>query len=144
MRFVKSDGIKVGVFPEQAEFVGTPDMISTVLGREEVIGFDIFDGDLLVGFAMLRKYKDEETGDSCWFLWEYVIDSSLQGKGYGKKALGELFGLMQREYGARVFTTTYIWGNAVAKGFYEGFGFVETDVVDEPDCHEVNMIYRIE
>lgn len=109
MRFVKSDGIKVGVFPEQAEFVGTPDMISTVLGREEVIGFDIFDGDLLVGFAMLRKYKDEETGDSCWFLWEYVIDSSLQGKGYGKKPSASFSGLC-KENTAQGFSQRLISG----------------------------------
>ena len=26
---------------------------------------------------------------------------------------------------------------------YEKVGFVETDVVDEPDCHEVNMAYYL-
>lgn len=143
MRFEKSNGIKVDVLPEQREFVGTPEMIETVLKREGVIAFDVFEGGQLIGFAMLREYKDDETGESCWFLWEYVIDPALQGKGYGKKALGELFELMQREYGTKIFTTTYIWGNTAAKNLYEGFGFVETDVVDEPDCHEVNMIYRI-
>ena len=40
-------------------------------------------------------------------------------------------------------TTTYIWGNDHARHLYERIGFTETDVVDEPDCHEVNMIYRI-
>lgn len=49
---------------------------------------------------------------------------------------------MRREFGMNVMTTTYIWGNNVAKSLYESIGFVETDVVDEPDCHEVNMIYR--
>ena len=38
-------------------------------------------------------------------------------------------------------TTTYIYGNDHAKHIYEKVGFVETDVVDEPDCHEVNMAY---
>ena len=36
-------------------------------------------------------------------------------------------------------TTTYIWGNEQAKHVYEKVGFVETSVVDEPNCHEVNM-----
>ena len=27
--------------------------------------------------------------------------------------------------------------------FYEKMGFEETDVVDEQDCHEVNMAYYI-
>ncbi len=30
-----------------------------------------------------------------------------------------------------------------AKHVYEKVGFVETDVVDEPDCHEVNMLLKL-
>lgn len=144
MRFEKSKGIKVRVLPQQQEFVATEDMIAGSLQKENVIGYDIFDGEQLVGFAMLRKYEDEDTGETCWFLWEYAVDAAQQGRGYGKKALLELIDLMRREFDMRVMTTTYIWGNDVAKSLYESVGFVETDVVDEPDCHEVNMIYRCE
>lgn len=144
MRFEKSKGIKVRVLPQQQEFVATEDMIAGSLQKENVIGYDIFDGEQLVGFAMLRKYEDEDTGETCWFLWEYAVDAAQQGRGYGKKALLELIDLMRREFDMRVMTTTYIWGNEVAKSLYESVGFVETDVVDEPDCHEVNMIYRCE
>ena len=49
---------------------------------------------------------------------------------------------MQERYGLHSITTTYIWGNTVAAHLYESLGFVETDVVDEPDCHEVNMIFH--
>lgn len=69
MRFEKSQGIKVAVLPEQREFVASEDMISSALQRENVIGYDIFDGEKLVGFVMLRKYEDEETGKAAWFLW---------------------------------------------------------------------------
>lgn len=144
MRFEKSKEIKVRVLPQQQEFVATEDMIAGSLQKENVIGYDIFDGEQLVGFAMLRKYEDEDTGETCWFLWEYAVDAAQQGRGYGKKALLELIDLMRREFDMRVMTTTYIWGNEVAKSLYESVGFVETDVVDEPDCHEVNMIYRCE
>ena len=71
MRFEKSQGIKVAVLPEQREFVASEDMISSALQRENVLGYDIFDGEKLVGFVMLRKYEDEETGEAAWFLWEY-------------------------------------------------------------------------
>lgn len=144
MRFEKSKGIKVRVLPQQQEFVATEDMIAGSLQKENVIGYDIFDGEQLVGFAMLRKYEDEDTGETCWFLWEYAVDAAQQGRGYGKRALLELIDLMRREFDMRIMTTTYIWGNDVAKSLYESVGFVETDVVDEPDCHEVNMIYRCE
>lgn len=142
MRFEKSIGIKVHVLPEQQDFVAAEDMITGSLQEENVIGYDIFDGAQLVGFTMLRKYDDEETGETCWFLWEYVIDAAQQGRGCGKKALLELIELMRRDFDMHVMTTTYIWGNEVAKNLYESVGFTETDVVDEPDCHEVNMIFH--
>ncbi|MCR5422065.1 MAG: hypothetical protein K6E74_00295 [Bacilli bacterium] len=50
---------------------------------------------------------------------------------------------MKEQYEATEMTTTYLFGNEHAKYIYEKVGFVETDVVDEEDCHEVNMIYYI-
>ena len=50
---------------------------------------------------------------------------------------------MKTHHDAKEITTTYIYGNEHAKHVYEKVGFVETDVVDEPDCHEVNMVYHI-
>ena len=50
-----------------------------------------------------------------------------------------LINMLKKEYGAKRLTTTYIWGNEHAKHVYEKVGFVKTSVVDEHDCHEVNM-----
>lgn len=103
--------------------------------REDTIAFDIWEEKQLVGFAMLRKFQEGE-----WFLWEYMIAGEQQGRGYGRKALRELIRLMKTQYGMHTMTTTYIWGHAVAARLYESLGFEQTDVVDEPDCHEVNMV----
>lgn len=140
MKFVKSDGMKITVNQSQKDFISTPEYAAAALKRENVIGFDIFDGEEPVAFAMLRKYTDDN-GIEVWFLWEYAVDEKFQGRGYGKKALEELITLMKNEFDMKIMTTTYVWGNTVAKNLYESMGFVETDVVDEPDCHEVNMIY---
>ena len=70
---------------------------------------------------------------------DYAIDIKYQNKGYGTEALIELGNLLKTEYGVKRMTTTYIWGNEHAKHVYEKVGFIETDVVNEPDCHEVNM-----
>lgn len=137
MTFTPSSEIKVSVLPEQREWVGTPEMIGRAVQREDTVAFDIWDENQLVGFVLLRKFQEGE-----WFLWEYVIDCSMQRRGYGRKALGALIRLMQERYGLHSMTTTYIWGNTVAAHLYESLGFVETDVVDEPDCHEVNMIFH--
>lgn len=47
------------------------------------------------------------------------------------------------QYRANRLTTTYLWGNDRAKHVYESIGFVETDVVDEPGVHEVNMALEL-
>lgn len=137
MIFTPSSEIKVSVLPEQREWVGTPEMIGRAVQREDTVAFDVWDENQLVGFVLLRKFQEGE-----WFLWEYVIDCAMQRHGYGRKALGALTRLMQERYGLHSMTTTYIWGNTVAAHLYESLGFVETDVVDEPDCHEVNMIFH--
>ena len=137
MTFTPSSEIKVSVLPEQREWVGTPEMIGRAVQREDTVAFDIWDENQLVGFVLLRKFQEGE-----WFLWEYVFDCAMQRRGYGRKALGALIRLMQERYGLHSMTTTSIWGNTVAAHLYESLGFVETDVVDEPDCHEVNMIFH--
>lgn len=87
--------------------------------------------------------EEENVPSPLYFLWDYAIDSAFQGQGLGKAALIALISFMQEQYHLRTMTTTYVWGNDIAKRLYESVGFVETDVVDEPDCHEVNMIYSV-
>lgn len=41
-------------------------------------------------------------------------------------------------------STTYLWGNTIAKHVYEKVGFEETDVVFEEDVHEVNLVKKLE
>lgn len=137
MQFIPSNEIKVSVLPEQRQWVCSPEMIGRAVRREDTIAFDVWEERRLVGFVMLRKFQEGE-----WFLWKYVIDGKEQRRGYGRKALQELIRLMQAHYGLKAMTTTYIWGNTVAARLYESLGFEQTDVVDEPDCHEVNMILR--
>ena len=40
-------------------------------------------------------------------------------------------------------STTYIFGNTIAARVYEKVGFVTTDIVDEDEIHEVNMLLTI-
>lgn len=138
IRFEKSHSIKIQLGDEQWKMISSPDNISRALQHDNIIGFDIYDAELLVGFAMLRRYSDEG-----WFLWDYAIDRRFQNMAYGQKALLSLIDYMKQIYYATEISTTYIWGNSHAKYVYEKVGFVETDIVDEEDCHEVNMIYSI-
>ena len=138
IKFVNSKSIKIKLTKEQWKQISSPEGIAKTLGQKDVIGFDLYDSDTLFGFAMLRKYSD--TG---WFLWDYAIDAKFQNKHYGQLALKKLIEYMNRNYGATELSTTYLWGNDHAKYIYEKIGFQETDVVEEDDCHEVNMLYII-
>ena len=132
--FKPSKEIKIHLAKEQEDNLQTPENIKICCGYDVVIAFDIILNDEVIGFAMFEKVSKRT-----YFLWDYAIDLKEQNKGYGTEALIQLGILLKKEYGVKKMTTTYLWGNEHAKHVYEKVGFVETDVVDEPDCHEVNM-----
>ena len=139
MFFKKSDSMKISVLPEQKKQISSEERIRVACVEPDVLAFDIIHNERLVGFIMVREYEKGE-----FFLWNFAIDSSFQNKGIGTKALLEFIEFMKTSYNMKVLTTTYIWGNEHAKHVYEKTGFIQTDVVEEPDCHEVNMIYKCE
>ncbi len=139
MRFVPSNSMKIDLLPEQEAYLSTKDTICQVIREnpDSVFAFDILQDEILIGFALLHRFEP-----SSFFLWDYAIDWKFQNQGLGTEALKQLIKFMHEQYGLSVMTTTYIWGNTHAKTMYEKVGFVQTDVVDEPECHEVNMIFR--
>lgn len=138
MKFILSDEMKIDLLPEQEAELCTKETIKKNAKRRNVLTFDIYDGELLIGFAQLRKYKRK-----CYFLWNFAIDQKYQNNHYGTRALEELIEFMKNEYDVKEIVTTYLFGNEHAKHVYEKVGFIETDVVDEDGCHEVNMIIKI-
>ena len=141
MRFQPSKEMKISVLPDQEDQLCTKDTIREVFEKDaagECSGYDIYDGDILVGFAMFCEYPA-----GCFFLWNYAIDAKYQNKGIGTRALKELLEYIISHNDVKQFTTTYVWGNDIAKHLYEKAGFIETDVVEEDAYKEVNMIYPV-
>ena len=138
--FVRSAEMKVALAPGQEEMLSTKEDIKTIIrdNPDTVMAFDIFEGDDLIGFVLVHRFEPRK-----YFLWEYAIDVNHQNMQKGTKALAAFIDYMKTNHGAKEITTTYIFGNDHAKHIYEKVGFVETDVVDEPDCHEVNMAYYL-
>ena len=138
--FVRSTEMKVNLPPEQAEMLSTREDIKTIIrdNPDTVMAFDIYDGDCLIGFVLVHCFEKQK-----YFLWEFAIDIDHQNRHKGTEALKAFIGYMKTHHDAVEITTTYIYGNDHAKHVYEKVGFIETDVVDEPDCHEVNMAYRV-
>lgn len=137
VHFKKSKSMKVSVLPEQTKQLSSKERIEAACLMPNVLAFDIYQEDLLIGFVMVRQFDKGE-----YFLWNYAIDYQYQNQNYGTNALVAFIAYMIKEYHMSILTTTYLWGNQHAKKLYEKIGFVETDIVDENGCHEVNMIYR--
>lgn len=136
--FKPSKGIKVNIKEGQLGQISSPERIKKACEKDDVIAFDIFYKDDLIVFAIFKKYDKGK-----FFLWNYAIDKDYQGTGLGKRSLTVLLSLMKKDYKVTEISTTYIFENEVAKGLYERLGFVETDVIEEEDCHEVNMILTL-
>lgn len=141
MRFQPSKEMKIHLLPEQEDQLCTKETIREVFAKDdkgECMAYDIFDGYIMVGFAMFCEYPK-----GCFFLWNYAIDARYQNRGIGTAALRELLAYMISRYTVKEFTTTYVWGNEHAKRLYEKAGFVETDVVEEDEYKEVNMVLSV-
>ncbi len=140
MIFIKSKEMKINLTSTQSEMLSTKEDIIKIIkdNPDTVKAFDIYDNDELIGFVLVYEFEKNK-----YFLWEYAIDIKYQNQGKGTQALIDFINYMKENFAAKEFTTTYIFGNDVAKRVYEKIGFIETDVVDEPDCHEVNMIYYV-
>lgn len=112
----------------------TKEAIEVACLKENILGFDIYFEDKLIGFAMVRKFEK-----GSYFLWCYAIDYKYQNNNYGTLALKDFISFMKQNYNMSKMTTTYLFGNEQAKRLYKKLGFVETDIVDEDGEHEVNM-----
>lgn len=137
MKLIKIVKFQIELSDEQRKQLSSKEKIEVALKDKNIFSFNIYEQDNLIGFAMLRKYSDIG-----YFLWNYAIDIKYQNKGYGTKALLFLIEYFETKYNALELTTTYTFGNEIAKHVYEKIGFIETDIVDEDGIHEVNMIYR--
>lgn len=141
MVFVDSTDMKITLPPEQAEMLSSKETIREIIKKnpDTVMAYDIYDEGKLIGFVLVHRFEEKK-----YFLWEFAIDQCHQNQRKGTKALIAFIEYMKTDFGAVEITTTYIYGNEHAKHVYEKVGFVETDVVDEPDCHEVNMAYYLQ
>lgn len=123
---------------EQLKYISNEEKIKDALTSSYCFGYNAVINDCVIGFALFRQFESGK-----FFLWDFIIDKKYQGMGKGKEFLRKLLEILRTEFNASVVTTTYIQGNNVAKNLYEGVGFFQTDIVDEGETHEVNMLLEV-
>ena len=93
---------------------------------ETAYPFAIYDDDTIVGFIMMGYYEVKRY----YTLWEFMIDSKYQNKGYGRKALKLGLNFVKEKFGPVDIYTGVIPGNTVAKKLYESVGFESTGLLE--------------
>lgn len=83
----------------------------------------IYDGGLLIGFAMYGMFRLEYFPVGKVWLDRFMIDAAYQGRGYGTAAVKGLIKRLYREYRRRHIYLSVIPGNDCAVKLYEKCGF---------------------
>lgn len=86
--------------------------------------FGIYNHGKAVGFAMFAFDGNNDDPHDKYWLWRFMIDKSLQGRGYGSAALKEIINYF-RDSGAEEITLSTKESNVAALGLYRKFGFKE-------------------
>lgn len=110
------------VYPEQVDNIESVSeclMEADELEVWKTVG--IYDGDILVGFAMYGLFQDVP-GGQVW-LDRFLIDRNFQGRGYGKATIHLLLSKLLLEFGKnRIYLSVYA-DNQKAIRLYESIGF---------------------
>lgn len=99
--------------------------------------FAIFYEDVMVDFVMLRYHEQNQS----YFLWEFMIDKTYQGKGYGKGALKKVIAWVREQKNVTSLVTTYKIENEVAKHLYESIGFKYLSTCEEEQ--EIDLVLTL-
>lgn len=83
----------------------------------------IYAGDEPVGFML---WRDDKPGTA--YLWRFMVDRRHQGKGYGRAALAQLFGMLKAQ-GLTTLSASVVRGEHSPLGFYLSIGFIEANEV---------------
>lgn len=92
--------------------------------------FGIYADGKAVGFTMFAFDENNDDPHDKYWLWRFMIDKNLQGRGYGKSALTEIIKYF-RENGADEITLSTKDSNVSALALYRKFGFKENGEMND-------------
>lgn len=91
--------IALKVAEEQAQYiVSNQDSLRDANGNPAVARpFAIYIDNKMVGFTMFAFDEDYEDPSDRYWLWRFMIDKDLQGRGYGRAALKAIIGYFKEQ-----------------------------------------------
>ncbi|KQV59665.1 MULTISPECIES: GNAT family N-acetyltransferase [unclassified Duganella] len=91
----------------------------------------IYADERLVGFLMYLVPEECEDPPGEYGIWRFMVDASVQGRGYGRQAFALLMAEIRSDANARRIFISYKPENLKARDFYASFGFEETGIEAE-------------
>ena len=127
------DAFNLSLAPEQERFVSHPvrSLAQAYVYRDQCQPFGIYAEGKMVGYVMVIYDYDVPVYD----IWHMMIDASMQGCGYGSKALDRVIEYIRtRPFGnsCRVALTCNK-DNTIARMLYESRGFSATGAADDDE-----------
>ena len=136
----RNDCIKLKVTEAQSAYIATNETsLETALENVDVARpFVIYADGKAAGFTMFAFDEEYEDPNDRYWLWRFMIDENLQGRGIGKEALKKII-VYFKENGATNIRLSTKSDNINAVSLYKSLGFKETgEVIDGEDVFELN------
>ena len=115
------------VSEKQADFIASNDKSITDAAANAKVArpFAIYADRVVVGFTMFAFEPDYEDPDDRYWLWRFMIDEKLQGKGYGIAALNVIIQYF-KDHRANNIRLSTKETNTKALSLYHKVGFHDT------------------
>jgi diamine N-acetyltransferase len=118
--------LKLKLAEGQEKYVSNPtrSLAQAYVYRRQCTPFGIYCGDVMVGYVLVLYDYDEEA----YNIWHFMIDSDLQGLGFGKAAVGKVLEYISTKPFGKSGTVllTVNPENTAADKLYRKFGFAPT------------------
>ena len=133
--------IALSVTEEQAQYIApNQDSLKDANDNPAVARpFAIYVDNRMVGFTMFAFDEDYEDPNDRYWLWRFMIDKDLQGRGYGRAALKTIIAYF-KEQGVGYIKLSTKESNCKAISLYHQFGFIENgEMNDEEVVLQINI-----
>lgn len=122
----KNDVVFLEVAESQKQFISSNiDSLKEATKNNTVARpFAIYADDKIVGFVMFAFDVEYEDPKDRYWLWRFMIDKNLQGRGYGSASMEKIIEYF-RNNGAGYIKLSTKENNVAALSLYRKFGFEE-------------------